>query len=235
MVHQSRQSQLRKKQYFFDLVDNIVHEVLHSDKDFDSFTMSEYVRNGYPVERLRPLLNHHDIIVVNTLLDALVESGKSLISLVDEIADIFITRNNNIDVYTCLDIFMIFAGEKNTLADWLLLSHIDHPDINIASDALVKLASVGDDILRGAKQFISQNNINSIHEWAIDMYLTKRDDLLTINVMLDSPNLTIQKYAVAMASHFFQSNKRILDKVSQLQDKCIQDFVRTTIWYSRFR
>ncbi|MDR1181834.1 MAG: hypothetical protein LBL13_07630, partial [Bacteroidales bacterium] len=217
MVHQSRQSSLRKKQFFLDSVDNIVYETLHSDKCFDSAVMSEYIRNGYPVERLRPLLNHPDITVINSLLYALLESGKSTTSLVDEIADLLITRNNNIDVYTCLEVLIVSAEEKNTLADWLLLSYIDHSDMNIASHALRLLPNVGVPILRGAKQFISQNNINSIHEWAIDVYLTKREDLFNIDAMLDSPNITIQKYAVAMASHFFQSNKDILDKVCKLQ------------------
>ncbi|MDR1141325.1 MAG: hypothetical protein LBL62_06515 [Planctomycetaceae bacterium] len=184
---------------------------------------------GYPIENLGRLFDENNDISTQFFgTEVCYELGKTAVLYMDRVAELM-NQDERLKTDYGLIWLADYADETDELADWVILSSLENKSIYFTVTTISILSGINFGQLRGAKAYLLRNIPNSPHIAGIDFYLNYHNDTQHILNMLDDKNVLMQKYAVALASHFFTKNTQIRDKSLSLTDPAIKIFVQREI------
>jgi hypothetical protein len=199
------------------------------DGHLDHEELAEIFRHGYPIENFSCFFDSCDYFVLALAIETCYEMGKLAKPYVDRVAE---KMNDNSMLKSGEGIVWLadYAEENNILADWMILSCVDDEDFTTSLVAMRILSSISFGQLRGAKKYLLENIPSSPHITAIDNYINYYNDEPTIYKMLGSDNTILQRYAVALASRYFEKNLLLRKKAMLIcNDDVIIAFVKEKI------
>jgi hypothetical protein len=194
-----------------------------------SYEIAELFFLGYPIENLGRLFDENNDISTQLLgIEVCYEIRKMAIPYLDKVAELM-DQDDRLKMDYGIVWLADYTDETNELANWMILSSLENKNIRVAVTTIRILSGIKFGQLRGAKAYLLRNIPNSPHISGIDFYLNYYNDTKYILNVLDDKNVLMQKYVVALASHFFTQNTQIRDKCLSLTDPSIKIFVQEEI------
>jgi hypothetical protein len=209
---------------FFERAEYLMANVIDRERG-GGYEIADLFMEGYPIENLNRLFDCRDISVLLLAIEVCYELRKIAKPYIDRVAELM-----NIDDRLKRDYGICwladYADENNELADWMILSSLEHEYESTALTAMNILSIIDFGQLRGAKNYLTRYIPNSQHINAIDFYMDNYNNERRIYDMLDSNCSIMKKYATALGLGYFINSLSIREKAFMIDDDVIKLFVQ---------
>jgi hypothetical protein len=210
--------------------DELLSRLLHGEagKGTLEYCLLLEVGQGYPVERIRPLLTSHDEEIVAAGIWIASELSHYAKPLLPEIVGLI--RHPFFKVrFFVFDCLLNCATPRDGHAIALAVDLIDDSHSGVRWQALVFLATVREELLRAIPKATTIDAQTALHQKGLRMLLaatTASNAAETVTSAISSPDSLLRRYGAAAAARMVYRDPGPLKKAMESADSTISEFAR---------